>query len=89
MDFELHKKLLLKNLAVKKALKEIKPEYRIARALILARINKKITQKGLASKLKTKQSVISRVENAQTTPTISFLKRLATALNMKLVVDLK
>ena len=89
MDFTTHKKLLLKDPSVRMALKESGPEYKIARALILARTRNNITQKELAKKLNTKQSVISRVENAQTTPTLSFLKRLANVLNLNLVVDLK
>ena len=52
-------------------------EYDIARAFILARTKYKLTQKQLALKLKTKQSVVSRVENAQTTASLSFLKRFA------------
>ncbi|MBI3385267.1 helix-turn-helix transcriptional regulator [Candidatus Gottesmanbacteria bacterium] len=89
MDFQAHKTILLKDPKVLKALKDSEVEYKIARALILARLKKRITQKDLAYKLNTKQSVISRVENALTTPSLSFLKRLAEALNMKLTIDLK
>ncbi|OGG20515.1 hypothetical protein A3D03_00650 [Candidatus Gottesmanbacteria bacterium RIFCSPHIGHO2_02_FULL_40_13] len=75
MDWNTHKKLLLNDPEFRKSLEETMPEYEIARAMILARIKNKMTQKELARRLKTKQSVISRVETAQTTPTISFLKR--------------
>ncbi len=87
MDWKTHRKLLLKDPEVGKALKEIEPEYQIVRALIRARIEKNLTQKQLAEKLGTKQSVLSRVENAKTTPTVSFLKRLATVLNMNLKIE--
>lgn len=87
MNWKQHKKILLKDPMVKKALKEIEPEYQIARALIRARIEKNLTQKQLAVKLGTKQSVLSRVENAKTTPTVSFLKRLAGVLNMNLQIE--
>lgn len=87
MDWKTHRKLLLKDPEVRRALKEIEPEYQIARALIRARIEKNLTQKQLASKLGTKQSVLSRVENAKTTPTVSFLKRLAEVLNMNLKIE--
>ncbi len=86
MDWETHKKQLLKDARFRKALKETELEYQIARALILARTKNKLTQKELAKRMGTKQSVISRVENAKTTPTISFLKRLAEVLNTDLVV---
>lgn len=88
MDWETHKKLLLKEPKFRKALEETGLEYEIARAIILARIKHKITQKELSRKLKTKQSVISRVENAQTTVSVSFLKRLAQALNSRLEIRL-
>lgn len=87
MNWKTHRKLLLKDPEVRKALKENEPEYQIARALIRARIEKNLTQKQLAVKLGTKQSVLSRVENAKTTPTVSFLKRLAVVLNMNLKIE--
>lgn len=87
MNWEEHKKKLLKNPKFVEALKETEPEYKIAREIILARINKGVTQKYLAKKMKTKQSVISRVENAQTTPTVSFLIRLAKALGTSLNIS--
>jgi transcriptional regulator with XRE-family HTH domain len=87
MDWETHKKLLLKNPKFRKALKETRVEYEIARAIILARLKNKMTQKELARKLKTKQSVISRVENAQTTPSLTFLKRLASVFNADLKIE--
>ncbi len=89
MDWGTHKKRLLKDPKFRKALEETRPEYEIARAIILARTKHRLTQKQLAKKLKTKQSVISRVENAQTTPTISFLKRFASAFGGRLEINFK
>lgn len=89
MNFQIHKKQLLKNPAFKKAYSESELEYQIARAFIKARLEKGYTQKELAEKLNTKQSVISRVENAKTTPSISFLKRVAEVLNASLSVQFK
>lgn len=84
-----HKKDLLKNPKFKKALKETELEYQIAQVIIEARVNKGLTQSELAKRLDTKQSVISRVENAKTTPTLSFLKRLASVLGTTLQVSFK
>ena len=89
MDWETHKKQLLKDPEVVKALKETELEYQIARAIIEARVNNGLTQIELAEKLHTTQSVISRVESAKSTPTLSFLKRLASALNLSLQVQFK
>jgi len=89
MNWETHRKILMKDPEVRKAWKETKLEYEIARALILARVKKRLTQAQLAKKLKTRQSVISRVESGQTTPSLSLLKRLAAALNTSLSVQFK
>jgi len=89
MDWKTHRAQLLKDPKVRKALKESELEYQIARAIIKARIEKGLTQGQLAYKLKTKQSVISRVENAKTTPSLSLLKKLASALGVNLSVQFK
>lgn len=89
MDWETHKKILLKDPKFRKAYEESQLEYEISRAIIRARVEKGLTQKQLADKLHTKQSVISRVESANTTPSLSFLKRLAQVLNVNLQVQFK
>ena len=89
MDWDTHKKILLKDPKFRKAYEESRLEYEIARAVIRARIKKGLTQKQLANKLNTKQSVISRVESANTTPSLSLLKRLAQALDISLRVQFK
>lgn len=89
MDWDTYEKKLLRNPKVREALKETEVEYQIARALIEARIKKGLTQSELAQKLHTKQSVISRVENTKTMPSLAFLKRLANVLGGSLQVQLK
>ncbi len=89
MNWQQHKLQLLKNKQVQLSLKETELEYQIARTIIEARLKSGLSQQALAKKLHTKQSVISRVENAKTTPSLSFLKRLASVLNMKLSVLLE
>ena len=85
-DFE---KELLAKPGFKKAQEETRLEYEIARALIKARLEKGLTQVEIAKRMNTKQSVISRVENARTMPSLAFLKRLATVLNASLQVQFK
>lgn len=87
MTWEDHKKELLKNPEFRKALKETELEYQVARQLVLARINKKISQATLAKKMKTKQSVISRVESGNHLPSLSFLKRLAHAMGTTISIS--
>ena len=89
MDWRTHKKQLLKRSKFREALKETELEYQVARMLIEARVKKGYTQKELAKKLDTKQSVISRVESARSLPSLSFLKKLASALDTSLKLEFK
>ena len=89
MNWETHRKILLRDPEFRKVYEETRLEYEIARALILARVKKRLTQAQLAKKLKTRQSVISRVESGKTTPSLSFLKRLASVLGTSLSVQFK
>lgn len=88
MDWKTHKRQLLRDPEVRKAIKKSELEFQIAKSIIEARIRRGMTQKELARKLKTKQSVISRVETVKTTPTLSFLKRVAETLNTSLRVEI-
>lgn len=88
-NWDRYKQKLLKNPEFKRLYDESRPEFEITKAIIRARIENKITQKELAKKMNTTQSVISRVEQAKTSPSISFLKRLAAALNTTLQVQFK
>ena len=88
MDWKTHKKALLKDPEFRKVREATRLEFEIARAIIRARIERGITQAELAKKLKTKQSVISRAESAVSLPSLSFLKRLAEALNVSLQIKL-
>jgi ribosome-binding protein aMBF1 (putative translation factor) len=89
MDWKTHKKLLLKNPAFKKALEESEPELQIAKAVIEARMKKGLSQKQLADRLNTKQSVISRVENARTTTSLTFVKRLSEVLGVSFQLQIR
>ncbi len=88
-DWNELKKEWLKDPEFKKLYEDSQPEFEIAKAIIRARIDNKITQKELAEKMNTTQSVISRVEQGRTSPSIALLKRLATALNTTLQVQFK
>lgn len=86
--WEDHKKELLKNPAFKKAYDALELEYTIAASLIEIRTKQGLSQADVARKMHTTQSVISRVESARTTPTVSFLKRLALVLDVPLQISL-
>ena len=88
MNWKTHKRQLLRDPEVRRALKESELEFQIARSIIEARIKRGLTQEDLAKRLNTKQSVISRVETVKTTPSLSFLKRVAETLNTSLRVEI-
>ena len=79
----------LKNPKFRREYEKLQPEFAVIRAMIEARIKKGITQKKLATKLKTKQSVISRLETGRGNPTLSFLQRLAAAFNSRLEIHFR
>ena len=62
------------------------PHYQLTKAIIKARIEKKLTQKELAKRAKTTQAVISRVQNASVSPTLDLLQRIAEAMAKKLEI---
>lgn len=74
----------LKDPEFKKIWEESEPEYILAKQLIEKRLAKKISQRYLAKKLNTTQAVISRLETMRANPTLSFLKKIAQALDTKL-----
>jgi ribosome-binding protein aMBF1 (putative translation factor) len=86
MDFEMWEKDALKDPKFKTEYDKLQPEFALIRAVIEARIKKGVTQKKLAKKMGTKQSVISRLESGKANPTLTFLKKLAIALDTRLEI---
>lgn len=83
-----HRKELMKDPEVMKAYRELQPEFAIIERIIQARVEKGVSQKQLAEKMRTKQSAISRLESGTANPSLNFLKRLAGALNSRLEIRL-
>jgi len=63
-------------------------EFELAKVLILAREKAGINQQELAKRMKTKQSVIARLESAEGNPTIKTLTRYAEALGGHLQINI-
>ena len=76
----------LKNPKIKAEYKKLQPEFAMIQAVIDARVKRGVTQKELAQKIGTKQSVISRLESGRANPSVAFLKKLAQALNSHLEI---
>ncbi|PIU33199.1 transcriptional regulator [Candidatus Woesebacteria bacterium CG_4_10_14_0_2_um_filter_39_14] len=85
-DFNDFLKESLKNTKIKAEYDKLQPEFAMIQAVIDARVKKGVTQKELAQRIGTKQSVISRLESGRANPSIAFLKRLAQALNSHLEI---
>src|SRR3989338_4964679 len=87
--FQDHLKESLKDPKFKKAWKKSQVEYDLASTLIKKRLSKKISQRNLAKKINTTQAVISRIETMSANPSLFLLKRLAEALDSKLILQFK
>ena len=87
--FEDHLKEQLKDPKFKKAWEESEPEYLLAKQLIEKRLKEKMSQRALAKKINTSQVVISRLETMNANPSLSLLKRIANALDTKLILRFK
>jgi ribosome-binding protein aMBF1 (putative translation factor) len=86
LDFSVWKQEWLKDPKVKAEYDRLEPEFAVIRAIIRARAEKGMTQEKLAAKMKTTQSVISRVESGNGNPSLGFLQKLADALNANLEI---
>lgn len=87
--FQDHLEDSLKDPKFKIAWEKSQVEYELARVLIKRRLSQKISQRSLAKKTNTTQAVISRIETMTANPSLSLLKRLAKALDSKLVLQFK
>lgn len=85
--FEDHLKESLTDPEFKKAWEESEADYLLATQLIEARLSRKLSQRDLAQKVKTSQAAISRIEAMNGNPSLSLLKRIAKALDVKLHVS--
>ena len=86
LDFDVWLKEELKDPDFKAEFDRQQPEFALINAIIEARRKKGVTQKILAKKIGTKQSVISRLESGRANPSVAFLKKLADALSATLQI---
>jgi len=90
MTFRDHRKELLKDKRVREEYEKLLPEYDLARSIIEQRLKKKMTQEEVAKKTGMPQSTISRIEGlTHGLPKLSTLKKIANALDAKIVIKLE
>lgn len=82
-DWEDFKKELLRDPEVKREYDALEDEFRLARELIKARLERHLTQEQLAQKIGVKQEAIARLESGQANPRYKTLTRVAKALDKK------
>lgn len=78
---------LLKNRSVHKHYDELGPEFAVIQLIIQQRLKRGLSQSELALKIGTKQSAISRFESGTYNPTLSFLNKVADALDVKMKIS--
>jgi ribosome-binding protein aMBF1 (putative translation factor) len=86
LDFNKFLTNSLKDQKIRDEYIRLQPEFMLIDALIRVRNKRGLTQKELAKRIGTKQSVISRLESGRANPSISFLKKLAGALDSQLQI---
>lgn len=69
------------------AWEETREEFAIAREVIRTRVAAGLSQKELAEKIGTTQSVIARLESGRHTPSVSTLRRVAEVTNATLRIE--
>ena len=90
MTYKEHRKELLKDKTVRAEYEKLLPEYELARSIIEQRLRKKMTQGEIAQKAGIPQSTVSRVEGlTHGLPKLSTLKKIANALDAKLIIKLQ
>jgi ribosome-binding protein aMBF1 (putative translation factor) len=68
-------------------LARLDPYEEIAREVIRLRMDSDLSQQGLADLVGTTKSAISRLESGHHAPTVSTLRKIATAFELKLVIS--
>ena len=90
MDWqEFKKKSFEENPNLKKEYDKLELEYKIISQIIDLRRKKKISQRKLASLIKTKQPNIVRFESGEYNPSLKYLMKMADALDSELDVTFK
>jgi DNA-binding XRE family transcriptional regulator len=74
----------IENVEFMAAAEELEPGYQVARL----RMQRGLTQTQLAEMVGTRQPSIARLENGSSKPSLTFLNKIATALNAKIEVKL-
>lgn len=78
----------LQNPEFRKEWEATEPEHNLARQIIEARLKQNLSQRELATRIKTSQAIISRIESGSANTSISLMKRFAKALGTDLTIHI-
>jgi DNA-binding XRE family transcriptional regulator len=78
----------MKDPEYKKAYEDLQPEFKLIKALIIARAKHGLTQRQLAKRIGVPQSSLARFESGRVTPTLPFMKRVASGLGLGVKVTI-
>lgn len=87
-EYKKLKQKYLQDEEVKRAYEESGPEFELVHLIIEKRNEQGLTQEELAAKIGTRQSAVSRLEKGDYNPTLSFLCKVARALDTELHISL-
>jgi len=87
-DLQKYIKENMSNPEFQKAWKETEPEYELTRQIIALRLRKGLTQRELARRIGTTQSVIARIESGGQNLSIRTLTKLANELDADVKIEL-
>ena len=81
-------KELLNDPEYRKAYSELEEEFLVAKVLIKARKSARLTQKQVADRMGTTQSVVARMESGKPLPSLKSVARYAAAVNSRIELKL-
>ena len=87
--FSTLKRRLLTDSNRKESYEDLGTEFVLIQEIIRQRALQGLTQKELANRIGTKQSAISRFESGTYNPTVEFIRKLATALDLELRITVR
>lgn len=88
-DFSVFREELLADPEVKAAYDEMANEFAVAKALIAARSEAKLSQKDVAERMKTSQSAVARMESGRQSVSTGSIQRYATAVDRPITIEIR
>ena len=89
MNFKEYKAQLLNDPGIKEEYDRLEPEYELIKSIIRERLRQNITQEQLAEKIGAQKTSIARLENPNYVKSLPMLKKIAQALDFRLVIRLE